>query len=104
MTRSTTAAAARSNAEEAIELPSGFLLERDKSLCHLTEHLTHIYQEQRDSSNDTDVFFLIPGYSKLGAHRSILAAVSPYFSHILKDVPPLNTINGDIIISLQGYK
>ena len=85
-------------------IPSRFLLERDRRSCHLTEHLYHVYETGSSSTTcglmDTaDVVIICQDNVKLKAHRSVLAAASPYLCEALKGLPI-----GDVAITVQGYR
>ncbi len=75
-----------------------FLLERNT--CFLTEFLSSVYESEEISF---DVDLLCYDHStgccqKLRAHRTVLAAASPFFNYILAESP-----DKESCITLEGY-
>ena len=71
-----------------------FLLESDRNICHLTDHLSQVFATESWS----DVV-LICSDMLLNANRCVLAATSQFFYSIFKEQP-----RDEIYVSFKDYR
>lgn len=61
---------------------SSFLLENKQNHQNIIDYLTDVYENE----SEFDLIIICSDNCKLKAHRLILAAASPYFHYMLKDL------------------
>ena len=72
-----------------------FLLQRDRETCFLTDYLSAVYENE---TTTCDIVLICSSRQRFRAHRAVLAAASPFFYDILKDLR-----EDELHITLENY-